>query len=44
VSAAGGKAEPGIVLEAEHGDNGGQLTVTFFGKYRAKLSFTALET
>jgi len=44
VSAAGGKAEQGIVLEAERGDNGGQLTVTFFGKYKAKLSFTALET
>jgi hypothetical protein len=44
VSAAGVKAEQGIVLEAERSDDGGRLTVIFFGNYKAKLSFTALET
>jgi hypothetical protein len=43
VSAAGEKAGQGIVLEAVRDDNGGQLTVTLFGKYKAKLSFTELE-
>jgi hypothetical protein len=38
--AAGEKAEPGITLQAERDDNGGQVTVILFGKYKAKLSFT----
>jgi hypothetical protein len=43
VSAAGETAGSVIGLEAVRDDNGGQLTVTLFGKYKAKLSFTALE-
>ena len=43
VSATGDKAGAGITLEAERVDNGGQVTVILFGKYKAKLSFTALE-
>lgn len=43
VSAEEEKAGPGIVLKAERTDNGGQLTIILFGKYKAKLSFTALE-
>ncbi len=43
VSSVEENTEPGIVLEAERSDDGGRLTVIFFGKYKAKLSFTALE-
>jgi hypothetical protein len=43
-SAAGEAAGAGIGLEAVRDDNGGQLTITLFGKYKAKLSFTALES
>ena len=31
-------------MEAERGSEGGQVTVTFFGKYKAKRSCTELQT
>jgi len=43
VNATGDKPGAGITFEAERVDNGGQVTVILFGKYKAKLSFTALE-
>jgi hypothetical protein len=42
VSAAGEKTEQGIALQAERDYSGGELTITLFGKYKAKLSFTEL--
>jgi hypothetical protein len=42
VSAAGDKTEQGISLEVERDYSGGELTITLFGKYKAKLSFTEL--
>ena len=42
VSAAGDKTEQGIALSVERDYSGGELTITLFGKYKAKLSFTEL--
>ena len=42
VSAATDKAGQGITLARERDYSGGELTITLFGKYKAKLSFTEL--
>jgi len=42
VTAATDKAGQGITLAVERDYSGGELTITLFGKFKAKLSFTEL--
>jgi hypothetical protein len=43
LASVGDKTGPAVALEAERNDNGGLLTITMFGKYKAQLSFTGTE-